>query len=141
MCVCRTEAGTWPAASTRRQHVCGAPLFPPEHELYSKVVVREDAECTTVIEPLSYSARCGYPKICYVCGHKSPLAITAAMLERYQTVHPVCSACQGKGCVERTRGEKKGKKRKHDEGLFVLFWWIGVLFPPLPIEKCDFWNL
>ena len=24
------------------------------------------------------------------------------------------------------------------EGLFFLFWWIGVLFPPLPIEKCDF---
>ena len=27
------------------------------------------------------------------------------------------------------------------EGLFVLFWCIGVLFPPLPIEKCDFWSL
>ena len=27
------------------------------------------------------------------------------------------------------------------EGLFFLFWWIGVLFPPLPIEKCDFWSL
>ena len=50
-----------------------------------------------------------------VCGHKSPLAITAATLERYQTVHPVCSACRGKGRVERTRCEKKGKKRKHDD--------------------------
>ena len=95
-------------------YVCGALLFPPGHELYSKVVVREDAECTTVIEPSYYSARCGYPKICYVCGHKSPLAMVAATLERYQTVHPVCSACRGKGRVERTRGEKKGKKRKHD---------------------------
>ena len=27
------------------------------------------------------------------------------------------------------------------EGLFVLFWWIGVLFPPLPIENYDFWSL
>ena len=89
-------------------YVCGAPLFLPEHELYSKVGVREDAECITVIEP-SYSARCGYPKICYVCGHKSPLAVTAVMLERYQTVHPVCSACRGKGRVERTRGEEKGR--------------------------------
>ena len=34
-------------------YVCRAPLFPPEHELYSNVVVREDAECTTVIEPSS----------------------------------------------------------------------------------------
>ena len=90
-------------------YVCGVPLFPPEHELYSKVVVQEDAECITVIEPSYYSARCGHPKICYVCGHKSPLAITAVMLGRYQTVHPVCSACRGKGCVERTRGEKKGR--------------------------------
>ena len=27
------------------------------------------------------------------------------------------------------------------EDLFFLFWWIGVLFPPLPVEKCDFWSL
>ena len=27
------------------------------------------------------------------------------------------------------------------EGLFLLFWWIRVLFPPLPIENCDFWSL
>ena len=103
-------------------YVCRAPLFPPEHELYSKVVVREDAECTTVIEPSFYSARCGYPKICYVCGHKSPLAITAAMLERYQTVYPVCNACRGKGRVERTRGEKKGKARKHDDCFKTQRW-------------------
>ena len=57
-----TEAGSWSiagtAASTRRQHnlyVCGAPLFPPEHEVYSKVGVREDAECTTVIESSYYA--------------------------------------------------------------------------------------
>ena len=64
----------------------------------------------------TYSARCWYLKNCFVCGHKSSLAITAAMLERYQTVHPVCSACLGKGRVERTRGEK-GKKR-------IKAWWL-----------------
>ena len=28
-----------------------------------------------------------------------------------------------------------------EEGLFVLFWWIGVLFPPSQTKKCDFWSL
>ena len=27
------------------------------------------------------------------------------------------------------------------EGLFFLFWWIGVLFPPLPIGNCELWSL
>ena len=96
-------------------YVCGAPLFPPDHHLYSTLVVREDAECSTCIEPSYCSARCTYEQVCYVCGDNNLLPLLPELKNKYQSVHPVCAQCKARGCAERTRGEKKARKRKHQD--------------------------
>ena len=69
-------------------YVCSVPLLPPDHEQADKLVVRSDMECGLVIEPSYFTACDNFPKVCYVCGDKSPEAIPADVAASYQ-----CASC------------------------------------------------
>ena len=87
-------------------YTCGAPLWPPDHDLFSKVAVRHALACWSPVEAAYYSCRKACPPVCYACGGTDPLAFTPALKEALQSVHPVCDTCNRGG--SRVRSVRSG---------------------------------
>lgn len=80
------------------EYSCGAPITPPGHSLYGKMLTRSNLSCTSPLEIPLYGSDLGRKDLCSHCGSEGG-TVCQDSKAKFKSVLPLCEDCRNQGIL------------------------------------------